>query len=262
MATTGSVEPGGDLHRFADVRSRCPDGRRAGARCRSRRGSAAPSRRPASRPGATLPLAIAWPTSPSLAPERHSSVGHRLGGQPLAADLGPAAVLVLHVGPGQQLAELAVALAVLADQQHAGGLVPIDLVGDPGVRADDRLDALAAGALVELDHPEQVGQIGDAQGRHAVGDGAGNGGIHLHDPVGDRVLGVEAQVDEAGGVGSVGFQTSRDPPPTGVRFTPLAGFQGGTDQRPELRTCALERRRPADGSEAESVSAWACKALA
>ena len=69
------------------------------------------------------------------------------------------------------------------------------------IGADDRLDALAAGALVELDHPEQVGQIGNAQRRHAVGGRAGDGGIHLHDPVGDRVFGVEAQVDETGSVG-------------------------------------------------------------
>jgi hypothetical protein len=121
--------------------------------------------------------------------------------QPFATQFGPPPVLVLDEGPGEDLAQLAVTLAVPADQQHPGRLVALDLVGDPAVGADDRLDALAAGTLVKLDHPEQVGEIGDAKGRHAVSSGAGNGRIHLHDPVGDRVLGMETQVDVAGGVG-------------------------------------------------------------
>jgi hypothetical protein len=149
-------------------------------------------------------------------------VGGGLGGQPVAADLGPAAVLVLHVGAGQQFAQLAVALAVLADQQHPVGLVPVGLGGDPAVGADDGLDALATGALVELDHPEQVGQIGDAEGRHAVGGSAGDGGIHLHDPVGDRIFGVNAQMDETGAWDS-GIRGFYPPPaapsPPGCNFS-------------------------------------------
>jgi hypothetical protein len=62
--------------------------------------------------------------------------------------------------------------------------------------ADQGLDALAAGGLVELDGAEQVVEVGDGQRRLGVGSGRGD---HLIDTVGavdDGKLGVQAQVDK------------------------------------------------------------------
>ena len=123
--------------------------------------------------------------------------------EPFGAHLGAATVFVGAIGFGQQLAQLAVALAVAADQQHPAGLVAIGVIRDPRIDTDDRLDPLATRALVEFDHAKQIGQIGDAQCRHAVGGSAGNGLADLHDSVGNRVFGVQAKMDEAGFGGRV-----------------------------------------------------------
>ena len=106
-------------------------------------------------------------------------------------------MLVLHVGAREQAAHLTVTFTVLADQQHATGFVALELVLHPGIDPNDGLDPLVACALVELHHAEQVDQIGNAQGGHAVSVRAGNRLIDLDDAVGDRILGMQSKMDEA-----------------------------------------------------------------
>ena len=50
--------------------------------------------------------------------------------------------------------------------------------------------------LVELDHAEQVGGVGQRQRRHAVGPGARDRVVDAHDAVAHRVLAVQPQVNE------------------------------------------------------------------
>ena len=117
--------------------------------------------------------------------------------QPLGAHLGAALVLVGQPGARQQFAQLQVAHAVLRQQQQARRLVAVVVVGDPDVDADDRLDALAARCLVELDHAEQVGQVGDGQRRLLVLGRRLDHVVDAHQAVDDRVLRVHAQMDES-----------------------------------------------------------------
>ena len=87
--------------------------------------------------------------------------------QPVPAYPGLGALHVLGPAAAQELAQVQVALLVLHQQRQARGHA-VGRVGQrvhPHVYADDGLDALAAAGLVELDGPEQVGQVGDGQ-RH------------------------------------------------------------------------------------------------
>jgi len=119
-------------------------------------------------------------------------------GEPALPHLGAAAVLVLQPGARQQLGQPEIPGARLHQQKQAVRLVALGLVGDPDVAADDRLHARGARRLVELDHAEHVGEVGDRQRRHAVRGRALDRVVDAHDPVGDRELAVEPKVDEGG----------------------------------------------------------------
>src|SRR4029077_426609 len=88
----------------------------------------------------------------------------REGDQPLAAFLEPAlphlgapAVLVLQPGARQQPREPQVSRVRLREQQQPVRLVALGFVADPGVAADDRLDARGARRPVEDDPAEDAG---------------------------------------------------------------------------------------------------------
>ncbi len=132
-----------------------------------------------------------------------------------AGDFGAATTAVAEVGVGEQCAQPQVAGAVLRQQQGAGAVAAaaVARLRHPDVAADDRLDALGARRGVELDHAEQIGEVGQRQRRHAVGGGALDGGVEAHQPVGDGVLGVQAQVYEGGSGHGARFYP---PPPCGT----------------------------------------------
>jgi hypothetical protein len=116
------------------------------------------------------------------------------GGTP---DLGAAMPARQQVGRSEQFAQAQITIAVLRQQQQARSAVAAGLVvGDPDVGADDRLDAGAACGGVELDHAEQVGQVGQRQGRHAVRPRPGDDVVEPGNAVGDRILAVQPQMDE------------------------------------------------------------------
>ena len=75
--------------------------------------------------------------------------------------------------------------------------VALGIVRHPDVAADDGLDALRARGLVELDHAEHVGEIGQGQRGHAIGCCGGDRFVEAHHSVDDRILTVQAQMDEA-----------------------------------------------------------------
>src|SRR5690606_2022382 len=158
-------------------------------------------------------------------PRQTQQVGRRAVLEPLATQLGAAAVLVVEVGARQQLGQLAIAGAVAADQQHPVRLVALGLVLDPDIDADDGLDALAARALVELDHAEQVGEVGDAKRRHAVVGRGDDRLVELDDAVGDRVFGVEAKVNEARSAGETWGGSHERILPDMARLGPAGGLQ-------------------------------------
>ena len=118
--------------------------------------------------------------------------------EPCLAQLGAAPVLVLEPGAREELGQPEIARARLREQQQPVRLVALGLVRDPDIAADDGLHARRARGLVELDHAEDVGEVGDRQGRHAVRGGPRDGFVDAHDPVGDGELAVEPKVDEGG----------------------------------------------------------------
>ena len=122
--------------------------------------------------------------------------------RPLQLRLGP--LQVASPGSGEQLRQVEVAAAVLDQQQQAGGLLLAFQRFHPDVGAEDRLDALAARRLVELDRAEQVVEIGDRAGALPVLPGGGDRVVDAQGAVDDGVFGVGAQMDEghAGIVGS------------------------------------------------------------
>jgi len=119
-------------------------------------------------------------------------------GEPALPHLSPAAVLVLQPRARQELRELQIAGARLGEQQQPVGFVALGFVADPDIAADDRLHADGTRRLVEFDHAEDVGEVGDRQRRHAVRRRALDGLVDAHDPVGDGELAVEPKVDEGG----------------------------------------------------------------
>ncbi len=116
--------------------------------------------------------------------------------QPLAGKLGPAPVLVAQPGARQQVAEAQIPGARGAQQEQAVGLLPVGLVLQPAVGADDRLHPGGARRAVELDHAEEVAGVGQRQRRHGVGPGALDRLLDAHDSVAHRVLAVQPQVNE------------------------------------------------------------------
>jgi hypothetical protein len=121
-------------------------------------------------------------------------------GQLRAGDLGAAVAARREVGGGEQFAQAQVAGAILHQQQQARRAVVLVgriLVADPDIAADDGLDALAARRGVELDHAEQVGQVGDRQRRLPVRRRLRDDLIDARQAIGDRVFAVKTEMDEA-----------------------------------------------------------------
>ena len=75
-------------------------------------------------------------------------------------------------------------------------LLRVPVVGDVDLAADDGLDSLVPGRLVEVDRAGERAVVGERDGRHLELGGALR---EVRDPAGaveDRVLGVDVEVDE------------------------------------------------------------------
>jgi hypothetical protein len=115
-----------------------------------------------------------------------------------AADLGPAAHARRQVGARQQLAKLQIALRERQSSSSAIGTIGVGLVGNEDIAAEQRLDSLAARRRVELDQAEDIARSVSASAGMPSAGGARDGIIETDDAVGDRVLAVQAKVDERG----------------------------------------------------------------
>ena len=79
---------------------------------------------------------------------------------PCRAHHRDAAVLVFEVAFRDQARNVQVAVVVLAQQRHAVRQRLLVIVTDPGIDADDRLDARTQRRAGELDHREQIALVG------------------------------------------------------------------------------------------------------
>ncbi len=132
-------------------------------------------------------------------------------------------VVALEEREARQLDQVAVAGLVLGEQREVvvelpatfgvaagvveattpGGALAAVVVRHVGLGADDRLDALAPALLVELERAVHVAVIGDADGGLPVGDRLGDQLVEARRAVEHRELGVDVEVAERFGHGSV-----------------------------------------------------------
>ncbi len=118
--------------------------------------------------------------------------------QPLLADLGTTAILVLEIGASEQTAQPQITRMGLTQQQQTEWLVTRGIVADIHITADYGLDACPACFLVELHQTEHVGQVSECQRRHRICLRRPYCFYDAHDAVGDGILAMQTKVDEGG----------------------------------------------------------------
>ncbi len=157
----------------------------------------APTLRVSPRAAAESRRSSAWPTSPRVPPDnRMTPLAVRF--EPRALDA--TAVRRVEVRLRHQRDDIAV--TGLVHREHDASVSPCRVgvgcrIEVREFRTDDRFDARVHARIVELDQAEQIGTVGDRDRRHAERHGAIDQILHLHQTVGDRVLGVDLQMDEA-----------------------------------------------------------------
>ncbi len=132
--------------------------------------------------------------------ERHEPL--RVSGQVAPVDARLVVVALEESGRGE-LDQVPVALVRLGEERQVRVALLLlgRVVADVDLAADQRLDALLPGVLVELDGAGERAVVGERDGRHLELRGAGR---QIGDPAGpveDREFGVDVEVDELGSQG-------------------------------------------------------------
>ena len=100
-----------------------------------------------------------------------------------------------HVGQRGELNQVAVAHRTAGDHRQAQRLSRISgLVRQ--VHPNDRLDPCLEAGAIELDQPEQVAVVGEANGAHAELGGAARQVVDASEAINDGVLAAGAQMDK------------------------------------------------------------------
>ncbi len=129
-------------------------------------------------------------------------------------------VVALEVAERGQLDQVRVALVRLGEEREVrlSLLLDVPVVGDVDLAAEERLDALLAGRLEEVDRAGERAVVGEPDGRHLE---LGRAPGEVRDPAGpveDRELGVDVEVDERRfGHGESRITPARDGALVGVR---------------------------------------------
>jgi hypothetical protein len=163
---------------------------------------------------------------PRLQAARERDHPLRVAVQQLHVDVGLAAAKALQVAQGGELDQVPEALAIAGQQGQVIALVAdllavVAVVHEVRLEAQDRLHAVLATGLVELDRAVQHAVIGEPQRRHPELGGTFGQLLDLAGAVEQRVLGVDMQMDgarRAHGATSVGARGDArigpKPPPT------------------------------------------------
>ncbi len=120
----------------------------------------------------------------------------RLRREPASLEERLAPSLALEVGAAQEPRQIAITLEVLAQERETRRLGAFAGFAHQHVDADDRLDALPLRRPIELHHREQVALVADRHRRHARRRHRLHELRHAHDPVDERVLGMQPQMNE------------------------------------------------------------------
>jgi hypothetical protein len=134
-----------------------------------------------------------------------------------ARDFGATVAARRQIGGGEQFAQAQVAGAILHQQQQARRGRSLLTPSSSPIQTSQPMTGLTPAARrgIELDHAEQVGQVGDRQCRLAVGRRLRDRLIDARQAIGDRIFAVEPEVDEAFSLTkSIGFDISSTFPGT------------------------------------------------
>ncbi len=103
---------------------------------------------------------------------------------------------IFKISTRDQRAQIQIAGAVLHQHRHAGRVIAIQIVGDPQIAADDRLDAAFARRQIKAHRTEHVGAVGQRQRALPVRRRLGDRVVDSHDAVDDRKLRMQAKMDK------------------------------------------------------------------
>ena len=137
------------------------------------------------------------PDIASRAARQHQQPAHRVAMQPALLDAGDPAVLAKAIGHGQQLTEITIARAVLAQQHHAKTLGHTGRRRNPDFDSDDGLDAGFLCGAIKLGQCKDIVLVGQRDGRHAEFAAAIGERIDTHDAVHDRIFTVDVKMNKA-----------------------------------------------------------------
>jgi len=126
--------------------------------------------------------------------ERNQAI-HALLIQPAPLQQRETAALALAIQSRDQPGQMTIASGILAQQGQAAGRLGLPFV-NPQVDSGDGLDALAPGCFVELHQTEQIGLVGDADGRHVQLARPSHQRLDTHHPIHQGILGMYTQMDE------------------------------------------------------------------
>ena len=76
-------------------------------------------------------------------------------------------------------------------------LVPVGRIRDPDIAAGDGFDPFAARLLVEANETERIAEIGERERALSVFGSGFDDVVETHDAIGNRELGVDAEMNEA-----------------------------------------------------------------
>jgi len=122
--------------------------------------------------------------------------GHAVGIEPAAFDEWRIPALAGEVTATHQPRQVQVPGFALAEQREPGGRLTLDALGQPQVDTNHRFESLRDRRAEELHHREQVGLVGQRDGRHARGGNRIHQLRHPHDAVDEGVLGMKSQVNK------------------------------------------------------------------
>ena len=116
--------------------------------------------------------------------------------EPAGIDHRNAAAVAFQIAAREQVAQVQITAAVLAQQDQPGRVPAAAMIGDQQLGADQRLDPGALRGAIELDQGEQIGVVGQRDRGHLQLGGPLHQLRDADQAVLQRVFAVQIQVDK------------------------------------------------------------------
>ena len=103
---------------------------------------------------------------------------------------------IFKISTRDQFAQVQVSRPVLHQHRHAAGVIPIVLVADPKIAADDRLHTALARGRIKAHCSEQIRAVGKRQSALAIAGRLVHCVVDADDAVDDREFRMQAEMDK------------------------------------------------------------------